>query len=76
MTQKNWHVVECEKWYARLNNGPGRQFGTCQTLKVHTKSELVFEDYCRERGYRSERIEPEINSGQFPDYRVITPAGQ
>jgi hypothetical protein len=42
---------------------------------VHTKSELVFENYCRERGYLSERIEPELNAGQFPDYRVVTPVG-
>jgi hypothetical protein len=42
---------------------------------VQTKSEIVFEHYCRERGYPNERIEPELNAGRFPDYRLITPAG-
>jgi hypothetical protein len=42
---------------------------------VRNKSELVFEDYCRERGYQAERITPEVNAGQFPDYHLVTPAG-
>jgi hypothetical protein len=42
---------------------------------VHTKSEVLFENYSRERGYQTERITPEVNAGQFPDYRVVTPAG-
>ena len=46
------------------------------SIKVRTKSELVFEHYCREHCYRTERIEPEANAGRSPDYRVITPAGR
>jgi len=42
---------------------------------VHTKSELLFENYCREREYQVERITPAVNAGMFPDYRVITPEG-
>jgi hypothetical protein len=42
---------------------------------VHTKWALVFENYCRERGYLSERIESEVKAGRFPDYQIVTPAG-
>ena len=42
---------------------------------MQTKSERVFEDYCRERRYQNERIEPDVNAGRFPDYRLVTPAG-
>ena len=42
---------------------------------MSTKSELVFEGYCRERGYHAERITPQADAGRFPDYRLATPAG-
>jgi hypothetical protein len=45
-------------------------------MKVRTKSELLFERYCGERGYQSEQIEPEPKAGRSPDYRVMTPAGR
>jgi hypothetical protein len=43
--------------------------------KMSTKSELVFERYCTERGYQAERIRPQADAGRFPDYRLATPAG-